>query len=70
MEGKIFYGIVCERDCDPETAAKYGHKPQGPILMETYLNEETESLAVAEARRKVFDGGRYGKAWIAKITII
>ncbi len=54
----IFYGVVAERD---------GFTSGEPIIFECYLQENSEQAA--EKFRKSL-GNKYGKTFVAKITIL
>lgn len=66
---KTFYSVVTQYDCDPNGKHCSAEDPaEGPIMMETYLNEEHANKAYVE-RLAAERFNTYGWARVATITI-
>jgi hypothetical protein len=66
---KTFYAVVCQHDMNAEDARVRGYDPpEGPILLERYLNNESaQSEELTREVAKQF--GRMGWTRVATITV-
>lgn len=70
MAEKVFYAVVTQFDCDPQSKwVSSDNPPRGPLLLERYLNNEhaqSQELTQKDAERFRHN---YGWTRVAKVIV-